>query len=326
MLAPLLTACLLLVSCREKENCAGCGDLSPPLGIAFSVPQGDVSFFGMWPMELVHSGQLTGWSVVAAEVSVNGQWLAVADGASHRVALLKLPELYELSGAVIGGAPLDVEVDATGHLLYAVTNNGSFWCYHVGSGLFDTLEVQLAPRRLALRPPDAGEAWVVCGGNNTIHVVDLRQFIHTDTLIMPLTPTDIQFSRNGERFYVAMQGDTGRVAIFDAASRGLIQQHACGRGALELAVSDDERFVAASDSATGRLYIWDTVSGLGWDVAVGRHAFRTRFARQSHVCYAMSIEDTRLLRINIGEAGPEPADTFYVAPTLRDFVLWEASP
>jgi len=294
--------------------------------MAFSVPQGDVSFFRLWPMELVHAGRLTGWAVVVAEVSVNGRWLAVADGASNRVALLELPDLHELSGAVMGGAPLDVDLDVTGQLLYAVTNNGSLWRYRVASGLFDTLEVQLAPRRLALRPPDGGEAWVVCGGNNTIHVVDLRQFIRTDTLIMPLPPTDIQFSRDGARFYVAMQGDTGRVAVFDASSRQMIQQHACGRGAFELAVSDDERFVAASDSATGRLYLWDTVSGLGWDVAVGRHPFRTRFARQSHVCYAMSIEDTRLLRWNIGDAGPEPADTFYVLPTLRDFVLWEAPP
>jgi DNA-binding beta-propeller fold protein YncE len=321
-----LAVCLFLVSCREKENCTSCEGLSPPLGIAFSVPQGDVSFFRFGPMELVHSGRLTGWSVVAAEVSVNGQWLAVADGAADRVALLKLPELYELSGAVIGGAPLDVDVDVSGHLLYAITNNGYFWCYHTSSGQFDMLEVELAPRRLALRPPDGGEAWIVCGGNNTIHVVDLRQFIAIDTFFMPLPPTDIQFSGDGGRFYVAMEGDTGSVAVFDALSRALIREQRFGRGAFELAVSDDERFVAASDSATGRLYVWDTGSGATWDVPVGRHPLRTRFARGSHVCYAMSVEDTRLLRINIGDAGPEPADTFYVTPTLRDFVLWEAIP
>ena len=296
----------------------------PPLGIAFSVPQGDVSFFRLGPMELVHAGRLTGWAVVSAEVSLNAQWLAVADGAANRVALLKLPELFELSGAVIGGAPLDVDVDVTGQLIYAVTNNGSFWCYHVGSGTFDTLEVQLWPRRFAIRP-DGSEAWVVCGGNNTIHVVDLRQFVRTDTLILPLPPTDIQFSRDGTRAYVAMEGDTGCVAVFDASSREVIQQHACGRGAFELALSDDARFVAASDSATGRLYIWDTVSGSAWDVPVGRHAFRTRFARHSHVCYVMSIEDTRLLRLEIGEGGPGPADTLHIMPTMKDFVLWEES-
>lgn len=317
---------MLFISCREKESCEDCDGLGPPLGIAFSVPQGDVSFFQLQPLELRHTARLTGWAVVAAAVSVNGQWMAVADGASNRVALLKLPELYELSGAVIGGAPLDVDVDATGLLIYAITNNGCFWRYRVGSGLFDTLEVELAPRRFALRPPDDREAWVVCGGNNTIHVVDLQTFVRTDTLIVPLPPTDVQCSRDGARYYVAMAGDTGYVAVFDAVSREVIRQHPCGRGAFELALSDDERFVAASDSATNRLYLWDTVSGLEWDVPVGRQAFRVKFARQSHVCYVMSIADTRLLRMEITEAGPGPADTLFVAPLLRDFALWEVGP
>jgi hypothetical protein len=316
---------LLIVSCREKENCVNCEEnLEPPLGIAFSVPQGDVSFFRMRPMEVVRTAQLSGWAVVASEVSTNAQWLAVADGAADRVALLKLPELRELSGAVVGGAPLDVDVDVTGELIYALTSNGAFWRYSVGSGTFDTLEVRLQPRRFALRPTDDREAWVVCGGNNTVHVVDLGQFSQSDTLTLQWPPTDIEFSRDGLRAYIALRGDSGYVAVFDASSRRMIGQHACGLGTLELAVSDDERLVAASDSATGLLNIWETASGRQWQVPVGRCALRTRFAHGSHACYVMSLDQTRLLRVEIGENGPGPSDTLSVLPMLRDFVLWEA--
>lgn len=273
-------------------------------------------------MSLVGLEKLPEWTVVAAEVSENARYLAVGE-AGFRLALLELPGMNVLNETIIGGAPLDIEVDASGRLIYVITNNATFWVYSSASGTSDILELPLQPRRLALRPPEKSEAWVVCGERNSILVIDLPQLARVDTIELPQPPTDIQFSPDGSRYYVTMLGDTGTLAAFYTASRQLIQAQPIGRGAFELAVSDDGRYVAASDSATGKVHVWDTVGGPVWSVQIGGYPLRIRFGKRSHTFFVLSVGYRRIQRMSIADNGPVLDDALIMPENALEFVLWE---
>jgi DNA-binding beta-propeller fold protein YncE len=323
--ALLLAVCAVLISCRDKDRCTSCsGALEPPLGIAFSVPNGDVHYFQLSPLTSVALGKLPGWAITIASVSENGQYLAVAnDAIYHHVALLGLPEMNVLNETMIGGTPVDIEVNASGMQVYIATNNASFWAYSPSSGTFDTLELMLHPRRFALRPPEKNEAWVVCGAGNSIQVISLTQFTQIDTITLPKVPTDIQFSPNGQVYYVAMRGDTGELAMFSSASQQLIQSQPIGRGAFELAISDDGRYAAMTDSAEGKIHVWDTAVGSVWSLSVGGYPYRLHFARNSHWLYVLLRNQSRIIRISITENGLIEDDAITAPQTALEFILWE---
>jgi len=320
-----LAGVILLISCQSKETCEGCNDgsLHPPLGLSFSVPSGDVSYFNLFGHGLVDTIRRDGWMVMAAEVSINQDRVAVADGGNNRIAVMRLPDFLEITSSGIGGEPMDIDMDVSNQHVYVITRNGSLWRYNVATGVYDTLELALFPRRFAMRPPDRLEAWIVSEGEFELQIVSLQQFRKTDSLVFPSSPTDVQFSPDGARAYIGFKGDTGSVIVYQTSNREQIAQHQTGIGPFELAVSPDGRFLAASDSVRGSVHFWDTITDECWNVPVGGSAGRVRFARWQPRCFVLSQMQNAILGISMSPDGPVTTDTIYVAPYAREIALWE---
>ncbi|MBU0508170.1 hypothetical protein KKH27_04955, partial [bacterium] len=133
----------MTISCREKEE--GTDELRPPLGVAFRIssgtPSGVISFFNLESGAVVAQEPMEHWAIVASEICPAARWVAVAEGRYNRMALFSLPSLLVLGSVAVGGAPVDVEASPTGHALFGITRNGTFWIGTLSSGELDTLEV-----------------------------------------------------------------------------------------------------------------------------------------------------------------------------------------
>jgi DNA-binding beta-propeller fold protein YncE len=314
-----------MLSCRKKNICENCNEtLTPPLGIAFSIPSGDVSFFSLHEPRVVETQHPDNITAVAAMLSRYGNHLILANGSGNRIYLYDVPDFSEpISSAMLGGQPVDVAVDDNAHTMYAVTLNGNLWRYSPSSGLMDTVGLALHPRRMVLRQPDHLMAWIVCSESKVIQSVDLRTFTRADSLLTALTPTAIEFSPDGTKFYVAYTGDYGELAEYNAGDKQFLRSQAFGSGPFELAMSYEGRYLAASDSASRRVYFWDLAHDSIQSVGLAGTGGRVRFSRQSNSCYVAMQNRSSLIHLELSEQGFATQDTLDFSRNLHEFVLWE---
>lgn len=321
----LVLTILLAAACRSKNPCEDCdGDnLVPPMGLVFSIPGGDLTFFSLADKRVKLVTPLNGWAVVAAATSANGELMAIADAATDRMVMLRLPGLGSIVTRSLGGTPTDIEMDRLGVLLYATTINGNFWRYNIASGSIDTLEIELRPRRFALRPPERQQAWILCSGNATLHVMDLRNFTPLDTVVLEQAATDVVFSPSGEQAYLAVGGSPGRLAVMDADTRAEVDFLEISGGPFDLAISSDGRFVAASDSSGGRLAIWEVAAGNFWILPLAGSPGRVCFRYNTNCCFVLVYGVNRVYEVTIGSGHPAVTDSVAITANVRDLVLWE---
>lgn len=310
------------MSCRDKERIIDSAPLQPPLGIAFSAPNGEVSFFDLTSLAIIHWDRFVGWTVLASAVSQNSQWLTVAESGTQLLGVYKLPELEISSIGYIGGVPLDVEFDPSGLSVYAITNNGIFWRYNIGDYTFDTLDIDLNPRHFALRPPTYQEAWIVYEGSQTVDIVNLIRFAQTDSLSLPLPPTDIQFSRDGQTCFLTLAQDSGSIVMLDPTTQAILRSHPCSAGSIELGISDCGTYAAVGDTVRGNLHIWNTVADSSWDIYLGEQPVRVRFQQGATTIFALSFPESRLVRIEFADGTPQIVKSAIFPVLTRDFVLW----
>ena len=317
---------LLLAGCHSKSTIESHPDglITSPVGIVFSIPNSEVTFFDLDNCDSVGAIDLGSWSVISGSINVQGSRLVVADDNSARIGVFSLPYFTEIASASIGGVPMDAQLNHSGSLVFIITNNSNFWIYSVGGNQFDTLETGVWPRRLTLRPPDDVQAWVACPGDLAVYVYDLGVFQPLDTMYFDLMPTAIAFRSDGAFAYVALAGDPGTIVIFDATTRGPIGYMEAGSGPFELAMSFDGTKLAASDSTLGQVRIWDLARTEQWDLNVGGSPGRIRYSVNQNAFYVTSRQQSRVHRIDVTGGVPTISHSLTVPPTVRELVLWEA--
>ena len=321
----LLAALCMFSGCHEKDPS---GPTSsdfplPPLGMIFSIPTGELTFFRAENLEALGSFDLSDWAVTCAVVNQQGDRLLVIDDDSPRIGVFQLPGLTLLAATPIGGFPVDLQVAPSGMHAYVLTRNSNFWIYSINGQQLDTLETGVEPRRFALRPPHTTEGWVACAGSMAIFVYDLATFQPSDTIPVDAQPTAVTFSPNGDFAYVALRGTTGVIQIFDATNRTSIGFMDAGDGPFDLAMSNSGRYLAASDSVRANVRIWDIEQAQHWDVAVGGAPARLRYSEQQRSFYVCSRAVNRVYRIDVAGDVPFVAETIDAIPNAREIALWE---
>ncbi|MDD5087381.1 MAG: hypothetical protein PHI18_01105 [bacterium] len=314
---------LVLGSCRDKEGNHDPDSLVPPLGAAFCIPSGDVSFFALQSREVVHQIPMENWTIAAAEFHPHvHSILAVADAQNNRVALWSLPVLGVLGSASVGGSPADVACDPSGTVLYSLTRNGAFWIATLSTGRLDTIEVQVFPRRMAMRPP-GNEAWVVCPGDCTLHVIDVRHVVKRDSLKFDRRPSDVVFTPDGIRALIAFEGDDGGLCELDATTFAPVRERALGHGPYDMAMSWNGRYLGIADSLDARLFVFDLFNDGCSSAAVDSGAVRVRYAETTGHWYVYSIPGNGIQVVSFSGNTLAVADTVAVQSAITDFIIWE---
>ncbi len=317
------TLLLGLISCRSKDSIKNSGDITPPIGLAFSIPSGDALYFDLITHDIVQQYHLDDWQITIAEVHPSGNWVAAADGVNNRVAVLTLPALGIMGSHMLSGVPADVHMSLSGHQVYAITNNGSFWAITLATGEIDTIDVMLNPRRMAFRPPSRQEVWVACPFNQTIYILDLIQRSLMDTIAFADPPSDVVFSPDGIKAYAAFESNPGYLLVLNAESHSVESSREIGLGSYDLDASPNGRYIAAADSTQGTVHLWDITTDSLWTVPVDPFPSRVRFLRDTPAFFVLSHCGQRILHCQIGAAGPVVVDTVDVTPTVFEFVIWE---
>lgn len=323
-----LIACVvclfLLGSCRDKDDRQGSDVLAPPLGIVFSIPSGDVSFFDLESHEVVRRVSMETWIIVASEFHPTMHWiLAVAEAQSSRVAIWSLPTLAVLGSAPVGGAPMDIACDINANVLFAVTRNGAFWMATLSSGRLDTMEVQVYPRRMTMRPPAQNEAWVACPGDCTLHVIHVREALRRDSLKFDSPPSDVAFSPDGVRAFIAFEGASGGLREFDATSLAPINQRELGHGPYDMDMSRNGRYLAVADSADAQLFVFDFSNGDCRSAAVDSGAVKVRYAEATGAWYVLSKTGGGLQVVTWSGDSLAMTNRVAIDEAISELIIWE---
>ena len=318
---------LLFTSCNSKSPTRSNpeGLISPPIGIAFSIPGSEMTFFDLDECDTVQTQAMNQWAVVSAAINFQGSRLILADDNTTRIGVFSLPEFTQISITAIGGVPIDMQLSVTGSHAYIITANANFWIFSVSAQRFDTLETGLNPRRLTLRPPSSNQAWVACAGNSALYIYNLSNFQPLDTLYFAQIPTSVAFKPDGAYAYVALQGNPGIVEAFDANTREHIGFMEAGAGPFDLAMSSDGEWLAATDSLLHRVRFWGLSHLQQWDVGIGASPDRIRYSSNEHAFFVGCSQRSHIYRIDTSEEGPILSDSVAIAATVREFVLWETT-
>ena len=325
--AALFVLTLLLGGChREKEVCQTCGDdIAPPVGLAFSIPSGDAAFFSLSAPHVIRTMPLTNVAVIAADINASG-YVAVVEASADALRIYRLPRLEFLGGIHVGGTVEDVAMHPNNTTAFGLTRNGNLWRYTLGSDTPDTLGLRLFPHRITLRPPDDTQAWIACPASNVIQIADLFSPGIRDSVVIHV-PSDVQFSANGHLAYIGSKGDSGTVFEYNTDDRRFSRSIRVGTGPFELAVSRDDRYVAAADSAGHAVHFWDLSNEQTWSVPLGGVGGRVHFAQGTPpVCFVLVRNLSMVKRVEISGAAPHVTDSLQLEFTVGDFVLWENAP
>ncbi|MBU0508552.1 hypothetical protein KKH27_06945, partial [bacterium] len=173
------------------------------------------------------------------------------------------------------------------------------------------------------RPPGRTEAWVVCPGDCTLHVIDTQQRIKLDTLQFDAPPSDITFTPDGSKVFVGFNGTPGRIAEFDVALQESLSCWEMGRGPWDLSVSLDGCYLAAADSLGGTLYVYDLTAGRWYSTPVDSAAIRVRYSAYNATWFVLSQAGQRLQRVVLEGDSAVVEGSVWMEPTISDFVIWE---
>jgi DNA-binding beta-propeller fold protein YncE len=318
-----MTTVMILWSCHRKVPDPPGPPLSAPLGIAFSIPHGDISYFNLTTLRTISTQPMGPWAISASVVTRTGNRLAIADAQSYRISVLDLPGLETVTMMLAAGAPRDLAVDNVGTQLYYVTNDGTFWRYSTDTGDLSNVGVGLYPRRLALRPTGETEAWVVTPGESTLRVIDIVHFQVQDSIVFTRPPDAVKFSSDGHLGYVAFEGTRGMVAVYDASTLVQMDSIELGEGPFDICLSHDDGYLAIADSGSGSAYIWNLTTRELREISLGGHPLRITFSRHSNTCYVAEPVSSRVYSIAAEDSGSSPTAYGIMTQRINNLVLWE---
>jgi DNA-binding beta-propeller fold protein YncE len=257
---------LLYVGCDDKIDPHVVG-LFPPLGAAFSVAGGEVTFFDLTTGEIKDTREMNGYTI-SASFALSGNAVYLTNNDADNVAIYELPEFEPAVSLPNGGVPLDLCINRAATVVYLINANGNLRRYNQVDEGIDTVAVGMNPRRLTLTPVEERNLWVACRGDSSVHIVDLNSFSCSDRLKFDQQPSDIRFSPDGNLAYVALQG-FGGIHVIDAHTLAEIEVLQAGPGPMDLAIDHEGRLLVASDSTLGRVKVWDLLDHQDWSLNVG---------------------------------------------------------
>jgi DNA-binding beta-propeller fold protein YncE len=315
---------LLLWGCRDKGTGDDTADgmLRPPVGLAVSSPAGLLYSFDMPAGPPTPRLAIEGNSATDLVVNFLGDRLFVTDASADKIIVYRLPDFPLLTSFAVGGIPLDLELDLGSTHAYVLTRNGLIWDYAIAQGELDSIDVSIDARRMGLRPPDRARLWVTCPLDYAVYQINISTRRVTDTLRFTEPPYDLCFQSDGSVAFVTTA--TG-VHLFATEDLTPIDIYATTGQTRDVAVSANNHWLAAVDSAGGITRVWDLVAGGSRDYHTAPTAGNPRFDRQSASLYVAAYGTNEIYRLPITEQGGVSVDTMRFGESLAAFTLWESN-
>ena len=173
-----------------------------------------------------------------------------------------------------------------------------------------------------MRPLNDFQAWIASTGDAAIRIVQELGFQELEPIYAPAAATDLCFSPDGQIGYAALPG-AGMVWKFDADTRNAIDTYPLSGGPVDVDISSNGHYLAAADSSSGLLRIWDLGDELSYDLQCGTRAIKPVFAETFASLYVLCPDEGFVLRIDVGGEEPAITDTISCEPSPYAIGLWE---
>jgi DNA-binding beta-propeller fold protein YncE len=321
----LLGLCLVWAACHEKDPGSELPEdlLKPPAAIVFSSPAGQISSINLNTAEFNDRAVHDIFTPVTADFTPIGSLVYIVDSYHQKIAALHLPDFSIVEQVLMPATPLDLELDPNAGHFYCITQNGKAWSYSISAAEFDTLLLPCEPARIKGVPPERRYLWVLCPLDSSIIILDTRPFSIIRQWHFSRPPRDVEFSADGTNAYVGLSGTGSGILKLNTETGDTLGFLDATSGVRDLALTDDQRYLVAVDSASGRVKCHDLDSENSWEFRVGAGAGNALFARHSHRLYVQSSHETRVTIVDLLPEGPAILDSIGIPPYVSCFTLWE---
>lgn len=303
---------LLIAGCRDK--CADCDDtgrFEPPYLVVASAIGGELAFFDLRDLSLIAEGHQEGWAT-ACELQSIASRLITIDSEAGGLAVYELPEIEQVDNTIIAGTPVDLKLDFAQLSAHVITRAGVYYRIPFSTMIGDTTDTGSLPRRITFRPPNDYEAWIPCVGDNSIRVIRMQGLHETRRIQFNGAPTDVCFSPGGGSAFCAVP-EEGRVYMLNAESGEISDTLQFASTIVDLAISNDGRYLAAADSVSGNVRIWDLPDSRYGSLRCGSGAMRLRYSAVRHAFFAVCTAEDWILAINPVLDSLAVTDTLFVS-------------
>ncbi|MBK6767152.1 MAG: WD40 repeat domain-containing protein [bacterium] len=313
---------LLVVACRDKcTDCDEPGRFEPPYAVVASAVGGELAFFDLRDLSVVADGYQQGWAT-ACELQSIANRLITIDSESGGLAIYELPEIEAVDNTIIAGTPIDLKLDHAQLSAHVITRSGVYYRIPFSTMVGDTTDTGSLPRRLAFRPPADHESWIACVGDNSVRVVRMQGFFESRRIDFNGACTDVCFSPGGDSVFCAVP-DEDRIYVLHSEDGIALDTLTVASTVVDLAISRDGRYLAAADSVSGNVRIWDLLAGREGSLRCGTSAVRIRYSNVRHAFLVVCPEQNWVMAVNPVLDSLAVTDTLVVAASPQCISLRE---
>lgn len=305
---------LLILACRDKDD-RDSRRFEPPYGVIASASGGELAFFDLDNLEFIAQEQQVGWATACEFQPINDR-LVTIDSEAGGFAVYEMPDVEQVQHLTVSGTPIDLKLDRNQLSAHVITRNGLYFRIAFSNLQADTVDTGPNPRRIALRPLNDFEAWIPCMGDSSIRVIEQQGFYEALRIALPTACTDICFTPSGNAAYCALPG-ANRIYLIDAEDGTFIDTLSFNATTVDLAISPEGRYLAAADSNSGNVRIWDLTTNAVGTVRCGTGAIRVRYSSTQESFFAICVEESWVLCIDPSTNPPVVTDTLPVVTQPR---------
>ncbi|MCB9366616.1 MAG: hypothetical protein H6506_00550 [Calditrichaeota bacterium] len=282
---------------------------------------GEVALFDLSTLEIRSEERQQGWATACELLSTESR-LVTTDNESGGMAVYQIPSLERVESMSLSGTPVDLRLDRYSLSAHVITRNGLYFRIPFSSLLPDTLDTGPSPRRIRFRPPSDLEAWITCPGDMTVRVIDMQGPHESGSISFAAACTDVCFTPDGGWAYCAVPG-TQRLYKVAAGSHTITDSLLLQDGSVDLAICDAGRYVAAADSVTGRLRVFDLQHGASSEIFCGTEARRVRYSVSRSSFFVLCPQESWVLRVDPSVIPLTVQDTLRVASSPQCMAFLE---
>lgn len=306
---------LLIIACRDKDDDSDSRRFDPPYGVIASAVGGELAFFDLDNLEFITLEGQEGWATACELQSINGR-LVTIDSEAGGFAVYELPEVAQVQHLGISGTPIDLKLDRSQLSAHVITRNGLYFRIAFSNLQADTIDTGPQPRRIALQPPNDFVAWIPSLGDSSIHVYQMQGFFEHFRIDLPAPCTDVCFKSDGSAAFCALPG-LDNIYLLDAGDGRFIDSLSFNSTTVDLAMSHDGRYLAAADSNSGDVKIWDLTANTSGLIRCGSGAMRVRYSSTQYSFFVICTEESWVLNIDPTTNPPTVSDTLIVTSSPR---------